>query len=85
MMTRYAVMSLEQEIKNWDGKSSSDIGAIYDRCGNDLNFTQDIIQFSGISVLQKGSTWLLKRYFEHGHKINDSQSKPGVKSAFDLN
>jgi len=66
-------MSIEQEIKSWDGKSSSYIGAIYDRYDNSDDFIQNIIQLSGVQELQNGATWLLKRYCEGGQKIEKNQ------------
>ena len=67
-------MNIEQEIKSWDGKSSSDIEVIYDRYGSNDDFVQHIIQYSGVVSTQKGATWLLKRYFESDQKIEASQA-----------
>ena len=67
-------MSIEQEIKNWDGKSSSDIVAVYNRYGGSDDFVDKIVQSTGETALQKGSTWLLKRYVEGGQKIEEGQA-----------
>lgn len=66
-------MGIEQAIKSWDGKSSSNINAIYDRHGSNDDFVRIIIQFSGEESLQKGATWLLKRHFENNHRIEEDQ------------
>jgi len=66
-------MGIKQEIKSWDGKSSSNIDAIYNRHGSNDDFVQIIIQFSGEEPLQKGATWLLKRHFENNHRIEEDQ------------
>lgn len=62
-------MSLEYEIANWDGKSSDDINAIYNLHGEEKSFDANVIAFAQSSELQKGATWLIKRYLEEGHKI----------------
>ena len=64
----HEAMSLEQDIRNWDGKSSSDIDDVYHRYANEDGFVVTIIQLSKCEVLQKGATWLLKRYVENGQK-----------------
>lgn len=61
-------MTLEKEIVSWDGKSPSDIDAIYTRHSNDDSFVSKIIEFSRQVDLQKGATWLLKRHLEDGQK-----------------
>lgn len=67
-------MSLKQEIASWDGKSSSDIDAIYTRHCDDEYFDSKIIEFSRKAVLQKGATWLLKRHLEDGQKLEANKS-----------
>ena len=62
-------MSLEQEIVSWDQKSSNDIEAIYNRHCEDDSFGSKMIELSRNVDLQKGSTWLLKRYLEDGQII----------------
>ncbi len=63
-------MSIEQEIISWDGKSSSDIAEVYNRhCNNDV-LPKVLIRLSRKTELQKGTTWVLKRYLENGKKID---------------
>lgn len=66
-------MSIEHEIISWDGKSSDDIDAIYCRHSDDSFFIPQIIELAQQERLQKGVTWLLKRHFEDGHKIERNQ------------
>jgi hypothetical protein len=67
------VMNIEQEIINWNGKSSSDIGAIYTRHCDDHLFASQLIQFSQRVDLQKGATWLLKHHLESGYKLESNE------------
>lgn len=67
-------MSFKQEIASWDGKSASDIGAIYNRHGDDDTFVLKLIEFSLQTDLQKGATWLLKRYLESDRKLTVSET-----------
>ena len=67
-------MSIDQEIISWDGKSSDDINAVYSRHKNDNFFLLQIIEFAQQEPLQKGATWLLKRHFEGGQNIEESQA-----------
>lgn len=62
-------MNLEKEIISWDGKSSSDIDAIYTRHSDDDSFVSKIIELSRKVDLQKGTTWLLKHHLESGQKL----------------
>ena len=66
-------MSFKQEIASWDGKSASDIGAIYSRHSDDDTFVLKLIEFSLQTDLQKGATWLLKRYLENNRKLTASE------------
>ncbi len=66
-------MSIEQEIISWDGKSSTDIDAIYDRHSDENSFASEIINLSKQEGLQKGTTWLLKRHLENGQTITPSE------------
>ncbi|MES9854670.1 MAG: hypothetical protein ABW170_22900 [Candidatus Thiodiazotropha sp. L084R] len=63
-------MSIKQEIENWDGKSSSDIGAIYNRYANEDYFVTSLIELFRLKELQKGATWLIKHHFENKKKLN---------------
>ena len=62
-------MHIEQEILNWDGKSSSDISEVYKRHCNDALLAITLIELSHKTELQKGTTWILKCYFENGKKM----------------
>ena len=63
-------MSIELEIEQWDGKSANDIGKIYCSHCHDALFTSKIIELIGNESLQKGATWLLKRYLENENEIS---------------
>ncbi len=63
-------MSLKQEIINCNGKSASDINAIFNRHKNDDSFVSNVIVLSKQKELQKGTTWLLKKHLENGGKID---------------
>lgn len=73
-------MSIEQDIKNWDGKSSSDIAALYVRYGNTDHFVKNIVEISSVADLENGATWLLKRHLESGQIIEECQ----VSKIFEL-
>ncbi len=62
-------MNIEQEILNWDGKSSSDIGEIYNRHRNDDLLPKTLVELSQKPELQKGTTWLLKCHLENGKSM----------------
>ncbi|PIE43624.1 MAG: hypothetical protein CSA50_04460 [Gammaproteobacteria bacterium] len=66
-------MSIEQEIASWDGKSSSDIDAIYSRHDNDVSFAAKLIDLFQQTALQKGATWLLKRHLEGNRKLEANE------------
>ncbi len=63
-------MSIEHELKIWDGKSSSDIGVIYNRYSEEANFVASLIELSRYEEFEKGATWLLKHHLENKHKLN---------------
>ncbi|ABD81565.1 hypothetical protein [Saccharophagus degradans] len=66
-------MSLEQEILNWDGKSSADISEIYSHYSCDSDFTITLVDFCKPKDLQKGATWLLKKHLERNHRLSTAQ------------
>ncbi len=68
-------MSIEQEIANWDGKSSDDISKIYDSYSSELSFPDEIVKLIKNTAYQKGATWLLKFYLESGHHLDKIQIK----------
>lgn len=67
-------MCLEQEIANWNGKSSDAIEAIYSQYANSKAFISNIIALSISEETQTGATWLLKRHLENGIKLNDKET-----------
>ena len=78
-------MSIEQEIISWDGKSSSDLGAIYSRYKDNNAFVPQIVELSKQEALQKGATWLLKHYLENGGVIDANQVSKMYKLLPNLN
>ena len=66
-------VSINQEIANWDGKSSSDIGAIFARRCDDKGFVSQLIASAQNADLQPGATWLLKRHLEDGRRLRKSE------------
>lgn len=65
-------MSLEQEIASWDGKSSSDISAVYHRHSSRHGFASKLVKLIESAELQKGATWLIKRYLDDDHGLESS-------------
>ena len=63
------MMSIEQELKRWDGKSSNDIGDIYNRYCEEDNFVTTLIELAGHKAFENGATWLLKHHLENKHKL----------------
>ncbi|NOX92931.1 MAG: hypothetical protein GXP18_10930 [Gammaproteobacteria bacterium] len=66
-------MSIKLEIAQWDGKSTNDIGEIYHRHCHDSSLTTVIITLVADEALQKGATWLLKRYLENENRLMDTE------------
>ena len=66
-------MSIKIEIEEWDGKSANEIGGIYSRHCHESSFVSKIIDLTGTGNLQKGATWLLKRYLENENKLSKSE------------
>ena len=60
---------LEDAIRSWDGRVSGDIDAIYMRHCNDESFVSNVVKCLQEVKLQKGATWLLKRYLERGQTM----------------
>lgn len=67
-------MSIKQEIASWNGKSSSDIGAIYIRYCDDECFAPTLIELSLNRGFQRGATWLLNHHLKNGHKLEKKES-----------
>ncbi len=68
-------MSIKSEITAWNGKSVNDIGAIYSRYHQRNNFANEVISYLSHAELQKGATWLLKKYLESGGYIAPGEVK----------
>lgn len=66
-------MSIEQEIASWDGKSATEIKAIYDTYHEDTHFSETITVLTLIKVYENGATWLLKAWLEAGNKLEPAQ------------
>ena len=58
-------MCIRQEISSWDGKSAKVIRGIYDRNCHKSSFVSEVLRLVKHQTLQKGATWLLKRYLEN--------------------
>ncbi|WP_298862440.1 hypothetical protein [uncultured Gimesia sp.] len=70
-------MSLQQEIAVWNGKSVEDLEEIYERHGSETGVGVELVLLLKEPALQRGVSWLLKRYLEEG--------KGGALSTDDLN
>ena len=66
-------MSIEKDLSNWDGKSSSDIEAIYNRYCEDKTQVVSFQKLIQKVDLQKGVSWLLKRYLENNHRLEKDE------------
>lgn len=73
-------MNIEQEIKSWDGKSSSDILSIYDRHKGHHGFARKIIELSQKAEYQTAATWLLKHYLESDQNLAAKEVKKLFKA-----
>ena len=73
-------MSIKNEIAKWDGKSSSDIKAIYGNYCNNQDFISTLIKCITEIALQNGATWLLKHHLEN----NSGQSDKEINKIFKL-
>jgi hypothetical protein len=68
-------MSIKRDIVGWDGRSSSDIEAVYARYSSDAAFVPKLLECTRSVGLQKGATWLFKRHLESGYKFEPGGSK----------
>lgn len=59
-------MSLESDIRAWDGKSAHDIASIYSSHQSSVRFLSRLIGLAAHPELERGATWLLKRGIETG-------------------
>jgi len=64
-------VSIEADIAAWDGKSSDDIHAIYNKHKNDAGFLLELTKHAQSASLQNGATWLIKQF------VTNTSSIPG--------
>lgn len=67
-------MSLQQEIIDWDEKSSADIGEIFEAHHNEPNFVDALLLAIADVHTQKGASWLLKAWLESGKALETRQT-----------
>lgn len=65
--------NLIKEIQAWDGKSSDYISEIYYRHYQETFFAVELTASIKVSDLQKGATWLLKKYLEEKGKLTSRE------------
>ncbi|MES9854708.1 MAG: hypothetical protein ABW170_23100 [Candidatus Thiodiazotropha sp. L084R] len=68
-------MSIKQDIERWDGKSASDIGAVYDNYHIKPDFLDITLLLKSDVSYQKGATWLLKKWLESGNQLQAEHIK----------
>ena len=66
-------MGIENEIASWDGKSASQIQAVFDAHNADASFSNTVIALSLTEACEKGGTWLLKAWLEAGNELEQAQ------------
>lgn len=68
-------MGVNQEIAEWNGKSADDIGAIYKQYYGNPDFADTVLNLIKDADLQKGATWLLKKWLESGNQLKNELIK----------
>lgn len=66
-------MSLEDDIKQWDGKSKSDISDVYLRYAAADGFLNELLKIAIDPNCSEGATWLIKHALEQKVELNDDQ------------
>lgn len=66
-------MSIEGDIKSWNGKSVDDLHLVLDRYRDQPAFVSTILRSSEDPGLETAATWLLKQYLESAGAV-DSQA-----------
>ncbi len=66
-------MSLEDEIKQWDGKSKSDISEIYVKYSDADDFLNVLLKIATDPNCSEGATWLIKHALEQKVELNEKQ------------
>ncbi|MCH9654730.1 MAG: hypothetical protein K0U86_06715 [Planctomycetes bacterium] len=59
-------MNLQQEIANWNGRSVDDLEEIYERYVAETGVGSELVRLLKEPSLQRGASWLLKRFLEEG-------------------
>ena len=77
-------MTLEQEIAAWDGESAETISAVYAEHYQHADFMPELIALLVHEPLQKGTTWLLKRWLEEGGEISAENTQQYQRHASSL-
>lgn len=78
-------MSIQKELRGWDGKSAEDIRSIYHRHSVEPSFLRELLRFLKTPEFQKAGTWLLKHHFETGNSLNKKQVTTIFRALADLN
>ena len=65
---------MEEEIFAWDGKSAKDIGAIFDRYGDEPTFLSTVLKLLEEPMGQLGASWLIKAWLEKGKTLDEAQT-----------
>ncbi|MGK7926108.1 MAG: hypothetical protein AB4290_12845 [Spirulina sp.] len=66
-------MSIESEIKGWNGKSADEITEIFQTYSDTPVFIDTLIELFKIPSCQKGATWLLKAWLDKGNNLKSEQ------------
>ena len=72
-------MSIETELRGWDGKSVAVLGEMFARHADAPGFAADLVRLSMDAACQDGATWLLKAWLESGRGL----SAAGRRELFD--
>jgi len=77
-------MSLEGDIRAWDAKSLWHITEVFKQHSKSAGFTKTLIELTKQKDLQKGTTWLLKKYLETGQVLNPQEEEQLFKLSLSL-
>lgn len=69
-------MNLSESINLWDGKSASDIEALYQSFYTQPNFIEQVVSLIADSNCQKGATWLLKHWIDEKNSLDSKFVSP---------
>ena len=67
-------MAIGDELRNWDGKSTAYLEAIYARTQRVPQTIDELIRSLDELPLQTGASWLLKHSFEQGARLSSAQT-----------